>query len=60
MGQREIVISWCGHIPVFDQCKMEMPVETFLYFGYIFHLGDAANTDLLPLVNIGHWFTHFH
>ncbi|KAE8750216.1 hypothetical protein FOCC_FOCC003024 [Frankliniella occidentalis] len=52
VGEREVVIPGGGHVAVLHQGVVEVPVECLLHVGHILHLGDAAHTDLLPLLDV--------
>lgn len=51
--QSEIIIPRGGHVPVFDEGEMEMPVEALPNLGHIAQAGDAPHADLLPFLAVG-------
>lgn len=59
VSQSKVVIARGGDVTILDESKMEMAIESFLHFTDVFHLCDSAHGDLLTLVNITHWATHF-
>ena len=46
-------------MPVLDDGVVEVSAETGLDVGHVLHLGDAPHRDLLPLILVCHWGTHF-
>lgn len=59
MGQSKVVVARCSNITIFDKGEMQVTVESLFDFPNIFHLGNASNRDLLALIDIWHWSTHF-
>lgn len=51
--QSEIIIPRGGHVPVFDEREMEMPVEALANLGHITQPSDAPHADLLPFLAVG-------
>lgn len=58
VGQRKVVVTGGGHIAVLDQRIVQVPVERLLHLAHILHLGDAPNTNLLPLITVRHRLRH--
>lgn len=53
MRQRVIIVPDGGHVSVFDEGEVEMPVERLLHGHDIFDVRDGLDTDLLALFHLG-------
>lgn len=56
--EREVVVAWSGHIAVFNQSEVKMPVKALFDFGNISQPRYTADTDLLALLLVGERFGH--
>lgn len=53
VGQRVIIVPGGGHVPVFDQREVQMPVERFLHGHHVLDVRYGLNADLLALLHLG-------
>lgn len=52
VGQRVIIVSGGGHVPVFDQREVQVPVERFLHGHHVLDVRYGLHADLLALLHL--------
>lgn len=53
VSQGKVVIPGCCNVPVLDQSKVQVAVETLLQLGHILNTHNAPDADLLALLLVG-------